>query len=213
MTIDLTVVDDVAAAFARLVVERAPRSFAISGGSGAQSCYRALAETGYDWSAVDVFVSDERWVPVDSDDSNEGVARRLLFDATPPRRLHSLRHAGSTIETAATAYDHLLTVFGRVEFVHLGLGPDGHTASLFPGSPAIDVDDRLVVATGDEHHQHPRLSWTFPAIARSHLVVVTVSGSSKRAALDAIRAGADLPGARIRAHEVIWLADPDAAGT
>lgn len=211
--IDITVVDDVARAFASLVANRAPRSFAISGGSAAQSCYRELSSAALDWSAVDVFVSDERWVPVTSNESNEGEARRLLYDASPPRTFYSLRNAADTIDAAADAYDALLASYGAVEFVHLGLGPDGHTASLFPGSPALTVNDRFVVATGDQLHPHPRLSWTFSAIAAATTVVVTVSGESKRPALDAIRAGADLPAAHIRAHEVLWLADPAAAGT
>jgi 6-phosphogluconolactonase len=168
---------------------------------------------GLDWSQVEVFVSDERWVPVDSPESNEGEARRILLDAAEPKTIHSLRDAGSTIDTAADAYDALLRVHDPVDFVHLGLGPDGHTASLFPGSPALDEGERLVVATGDDLHPHPRLTWTFPGIAKAKLVVVTVMGAAKRPALEAIRAGEALPGAFIDAERVVWLADSAAGAT
>jgi 6-phosphogluconolactonase len=96
--------------------------------------------------------------------------------------------------------------------VHLGLGPDGHTASLFPGSPSLDETERLVVAAGDADHPHPRLTFTLPAIARARLVVVTVAGSEKRDAVERIRAGEDLPAARVRAERVLWLGDRAALG-
>jgi len=96
--------------------------------------------------------------------------------------------------------------------VHLGLGPDGHTASLFPGTPALDETERLVVANGDDLHPQPRLTFTFPAIACARFVVVTVTGEDKRAAIERIRAGDDLPAARIRGERVLWLGDRAALG-
>jgi 6-phosphogluconolactonase len=94
-----------------------------------------------------------------------------------------------------------------IDIVHLGLGPDGHTASLFPGAPTLDERDRFVVDAGDDLHPHPRLTFTFPGIARSVLAVVTVEGEEKREPIRRIRAGEDLPGARIRAGQVLWLGD------
>ena len=95
--------------------------------------------------------------------------------------------------------------------MHLGLGPDGHTASLFPGSPALAENTRMVVATGDDRHPYPRITFTFAAIERCPLVVVTVAGDEKRDAMTRIAAGEDLPGARIRAERVVWLVDSAAA--
>ena len=121
--------------------------------------------------------------------------------------------AGTTVENAAQNYDARLRAAGGVDLMHLGLGPDGHTASLFPGSATIDVDDRWVIEAGDQFHPHPRLTVTYPAIAASRLVVVTVAGAEKRDALARVRAGdRSAPAARIEAAEVIWLVDDEAAG-
>ena len=100
-----------------------------------------------------------------------------------------------------------------IDLVHLGLGPDGHTASLFPGSAALAERERLVVENEDELHPHPRLTFTYPAIARSGLAVFTVAGADKRDAFARVRAGDDLPAAHVEATRVIWLVDPAAAGS
>jgi 6-phosphogluconolactonase len=209
---ELRVVEDVPRAFSALVVEDAPASLAFSGGSTARECYELLAVAALDWSEVDVFFGDERWVPVDDPESNEGMARHAFIDQVHPRAVHSMRHAGDTIEEAADAYDRLLRDYGPLGLVHLGLGPDGHTASLFPGSPALDERERLVVATGDDLHPHPRLTLTFPEIARSRLAVFTVAGEGKREALQRVKTGDDLPATRVSAGRVIWLVDEAANG-
>lgn len=210
---EVRVVPHVPAAFAELVTTTRPRSVALSGGATARACYTLCATAAnVDWSQVDVLFGDERWVPVHDRDSNEGMARVAFLDEVQPAQVHSMYHAGPTPEAAAAAYDELVDGFGPIDLVHLGLGPDGHTASLFPGSAALEVTDRLVVTNGDDAHPHRRLTFTYPAIARAHLVVVTVAGADKRAALGRIRAGDDLPGARIAAERVVWLVDPDAFG-
>lgn len=204
----------VASAFAQLVTEQAPTSIALSGGDTARACYQLLGTAAnVNWSLTDVFFGDERWVSIHDPDSNEGMARLAFLDEVDPAWIHSLRHAGGdTVEEAAAAYDVQLHEYGPIDLIHLGLGPDGHTASLFPGSPALDETDRLVVANGDDAHPHPRLTLTFPGIARSQLVVFTVAGAGKREAFDRVRAGDDVPAARVDAERIIWLADPAAAG-
>jgi 6-phosphogluconolactonase len=206
------IVDDVAAAFARLVVDASPRSVALSGGETAEQCYTALRALAPDWSGVDVFLSDERFVPPADPDSNEGMARRALLDHVRPRVIHPMFRSGP-IEAAADAYDELVRAAPPIDIVHLGLGPDGHTASLFPGSPTLAETERLVVPAGDAEHPHPRLTFTYPGIARGRLVVVTVAGAEKRDAVERIRAGEDLPAARIRGDRVLWLGDRAALGT
>ena len=209
----LRVVDDVPAAFAATVATEARRSIALSGGSTARECYELLATADVEWGRVEVFLGDERWVPVRDPESNEGMARIAFLDQVAPLAVHSMVGAGPTVEEAAAAYDRLVREAPPIDVIHLGLGPDGHTASLFPGSPALDERDRLVVATGDELHPHPRLTLTLPAIARARLVLFTVAGADKREAITRIRNGDDLPANRVRAEHVVWLVDHAAAGT
>jgi 6-phosphogluconolactonase len=205
------VVDDVPEVFAELVAATAPRSIGLSGGEMAKRCYEGLRDVPLDWSNIDIFLGDERFVPIDSPDSNEGMARRALLDRVQPKTIHGMAR-GDSPQEAADRYDALVRESPPIELLHLGLGPDGHTASLFPGSPALDEKRRFVVATGDDLHPHPRITLTFPGIARSPLVIVTVAGNDKREAIERIRAGEDLPGARIRADRVIWLGDAAALG-
>lgn len=213
LTGELRVVDDVAAAFRTLVTTTRFPSIALSGGSTAEACYRALADAPeLEWRSVVVLFGDERFVPVEHEDSNEGMARRVLLDRIETGAIHSAA-VGATPRAAAAAYDRLVRALGPVGLVHLGLGEDGHTASLFPGSPALEVADRMVVATGDDRHPHRRITFTYPAIAASPLVVFTVAGAEKRAAFAGVRRGdRSLPAARIRAERVVWLVDHDAAG-
>ena len=210
---ELRVVPHVPTAFQELLEHGPMRSLALSGGTTARQCYELLAVADVDWSVVEVFFGDERWVPVGDTDSNEGMARFAFLDTVMPAKIHSLRHAGETIDEAAANYDALLRPHDPIDVIHLGLGPDCHTASLFPGTPALVERERLVVPNGDDLHPHPRLTFTFPAIERCELAVFTVAGADKRAALDRVKAGEDVPAARVRARRVLWLVDAAADGS
>ena len=205
---EVRVVSDVPAAFADLLADERPSSVALSGGTTAQRCYAAVD----DLPGATVFFGDERWVPVDHPDSNEGMARRVLLDRSTVACVHSLRGDGDDPEAAARHDEALLATSPPIDVIHLGLGPDGHTASLFPGSPALDERDRLVVVTGDDRHPHLRLTFTFPAIEACGLAVVTVAGREKAEAWRAVQAGEDVPAARIRAGRVLWIVGDDVAG-
>lgn len=208
----MRVAGDVPAAFAALVADARPRTMALSGGATARRCYDRLgAARAVDWTRTAVLFGDERWVPVSHDESNEGMARRVLLDHVPVEAVHSMREAGPTIEAAAESYGRLVAGLDHIDLIHLGLGADGHTASLFPASPALEVTDRYVVATAQP--DWARLTFTYPAIAKGRLVVVTVTGAEKREALRRVREGdPTAPASRITADDVVWLVDPAARG-
>ena len=208
---ELRVVEDVPTHFADLVVANAPRSIALSGGELAGACYEHLAARPFDWSDTDVFFGDERFIPPEHDESNEGMVRRVLLDHVQPRAVYPMYREGS-IDAAADYYDALMHEQPPIEMAHLGVGPDGHIASLFPGSPALDVTDRYVVATGDDLHPFPRITCTYPGIARSPFVVVTVAGAEKRDVMRRIADGDEaLPATRIEGDKVLWIVDESAA--
>jgi 6-phosphogluconolactonase len=215
---ELRIVDDVAATFCDVVaqawVSRPDPLFtiALSGGETARHCYEALAARAgapVDWTTVRVVWGDERCVPLDHEDSNHRLAQEAL-----------LRSVGPVAEThpmvceEADAYDRLVARLD-IDVVHLGLGPDAHTASLFPESPALDAPaDRYVAPNEDPlgNNARPRLTFTTTAIAAGRNVVVTVEGDAKRGALDRVRSGDDVPAARVDAPGVLWLTDRAAAG-
>lgn len=215
----LRVVDDVAAAFSEVAVEAFRNrpldtfSIALSGGSTARACYQHLAAktaNQIDWWKVDVYWGDERCVPHNHEDSNYRLAREALLDQVgAANATHLMRCA-----EGPDAYQLRLGDLGRIDLVHLGLGPDGHTASLFPDSEALDADPgRLVTMNEDPSGTNPyrRMTLTFGGIARANLVLVTVAGAEKAAALAAVARGDDLPAARIDAPQVVWLVDHEAA--
>jgi 6-phosphogluconolactonase len=219
---EVIVVDDVAAEFAERVIEAFHArpadsfSFALSGGDTARRCYERLAVDGadqIDWWQVDIYWGDERCVPPDHPDSNERLGREALLERVgAANAVYPMR-----CDEGPDPYQQRIAQAGRLDLVHLGLGPDGHTASLFPGSPALDADPgRLVVLNHDPTGTNPyeRLTLTFSGIARARLVIVTVSGEAKADAFAHVRRGdPTCPATHVRADRVIWLVDPAAAGT
>lgn len=218
---ELVVVDDVPGEFAERVIEAyhaRPNdgfSLCLSGGETARRCYERLAEDAgnqIDWWKVDVYWGDERCVPLDDAASNYRLGREALLErvgavnANYPMRC----------EEGPDPYQLRIGELGKLDVIHLGLGADGHTASLFPGSPALDADPgRLVVMNHDPsgRNPHERMTLTFSGIARARLVIVTVSGEAKREALARVAAGdPGCPATHVRAEQVLWLADPAAAG-
>jgi len=216
---NVRVVDDVATAFADTVVDSFAQrvepgfTLVLSGGPTARLCYERLADVGaaaIDWGVVDVLMGDERCVAPDDPDANQRLVRESLLERVGDvASFHPMSCAD------VDDYDRLMAWIPALDLVHLGLGPDGHTASLFPGSPDLDaVPGRMAVVTRDPNGRNPhdRMTLTFGALARARRVVFTVSGPSKRDAWAQVRAGDDLPATRVRAHEVLWIVDHDAAG-
>ena len=216
---ELVVVDDVPGEFANRVIDafRARPgeefSLALSGGDTARQCYERLAAESadrIDWWLVDVYWGDERCVPPDDVESNQRLGREALLERVgAANSVHPMR-----CEEGADPYQLRIGELGRFDVVHLGLGPDGHTASLFPGSPALDADPgRLVVMNEDPTGANPyrRMTLTLSGIARARLALFTVAGEEKQEAMQRIAEGEDLPAARVRADRVVWLVDADAA--
>lgn len=215
---ELRVVDDVPAAFAALVATEVrerphgrPFRLACSGGATAEACYLALAgEAGIDWSAVELLVGDERCVPADDADANQAMIRRVLVEGVTPAPAFFPMDCGEV-----DAYDGLVASRSPIDLIHLGLGPDGHTASIFPGDTTGDPESgRLVVRTVDAtgRNPHDRMSLTFAAIDAARVAVFTVAGEAKHDALARVLRGEPLPAARVRAGRVVWLCDREALG-
>ncbi len=217
---EVIVVDDVPAEFGERVVEafhdRPSESFsvALSGGATARRCYERLAVDGadqIDWWQVDVYWGDERCVPPDSPDSNERLVRESLLERVgAANAVYPMR-----CEDGPDPYQQRIASVGRLDLVHLGLGADGHTASLFPGSAALDADPGRLVAMNRDltgENPHDRMTLTLSGIARSRLVIFTVEGESKRDAVAAALAGdPSCLAARVTADRVVWLVNPAAA--
>lgn len=216
---ELVIVDDVPGAFAQEVIkafrERPGEEFdiALSGGNTARSCYERLAVDGahaIDWLVVNFFWGDERCVPPDDPDSNELLGRQALLERVgAANAVYPMR-----CDESLDAYQLRLGEVGQLDLVHLGMGPDGHTASLFPGSKALDADPGQLVTYNEDpsgRNKHPRMTLTYAGISRARLVVFTVEGEAKREAMEAVCAGEDLPAARVTGGRVLWLVDRAAA--
>ncbi len=213
------VVDDLAGEFAERVIDafrhRSNEDFslALSGGQTARRCYERLATESaqrIDWWLVEVYWGDERCVPPEDPDSNERLGREALLERVGAAgSIHPMR-----CDDGPDPYQMRIGELGRFDVVHLGLGADGHTASLFPGSAGLEADPgRLVVMNEDPSgaNRHQRMTLTLSGIARARLVLFTVAGAEKRAAMQRIVDGEDLPASRVQADRVVWLVDREAA--
>jgi 6-phosphogluconolactonase len=207
---ELVVAPDIAGAAAERFLALRPRTLALAGGSTPRRLYERLAACDFPWSETEVFFGDERCVPPDHPDSNYRMAHEALLSRVRAR-VH--RMPGETCDAAAYE-EELTSLFGpalpKFDLVLLGLGIDGHTASLFLGDPALDVRDRRVVRV--QRPDHPRLTLTLPVLSAAKAAMFLVSGESKREPLCQLLAGVDIPAARVRARRVIIIADEAAAG-
>ncbi len=219
---DLELTDDVPGGFSdsvrRAFAERPGERFTLvlSGGPTARRCYERLASDtagarDFDWRLVDVLMGDERCVPADDPDANQRLVRESLLDQVGDVGSFQPMDCGQ----GAPAYEEVVGAFPALDMIHLGLGPDGHTASLFPGSDALETSDqRLVVESVDPNGRNPhrRMTLTLRGIGRARLAVFTVVGGEKADALRAVCSGGDVPAARVRAGSVRWLVDRKTLG-
>jgi 6-phosphogluconolactonase len=223
-----------AAAAAELVCETAVRKpgpvrIALAGGDTPRPAYRLLAAEPLarqiPWGRVHWIFADERFVPHADPASNYAMARGafLAHVPAPPENVHAVPTEGLSLKAAAKVYEATLqALYGgptlRIDrplfdLTLLGLGADGHTASLFPGDAALDEFVRWVVPVADAAPE-ARVTLTYPALDSSRTVAFLIEGADKREVLDAVLSGdANLPAGRIRPlGEVLWLVDRAAAG-
>jgi 6-phosphogluconolactonase len=223
---DIEVLEDPAARVVEILLDAAQAGgqIVLTGGSTPRRAYEACARAGVSWSGATVWFSDERCVPVDDQRSNFGMVDGALLGRLPkddrPRAMRMEGELGP--ETGAANYESLVREHlggdPRWDLMLLGLGPDSHVASLFPGKPQLDERSRLVVGVEHAGWQPPvpRISLTVPALNSARRVVFLVTGADKATAMK--RAFGDpvdpsSPGGRVRpaAGELLVLCDADSA--
>lgn len=206
---ELLVTDDVVGIAMGEFLKAAPRVLALGGGTTPRPLYERLSAIDYPWSDVDVLFTDERCVPPDHPDSNYGmVDRALLSRLDSPPRAH--RMPGETCDADAHEVE-LRRAFGalRLDLAVLGLGADGHTASLFPGEPVLKERVRWVARV--TRPDHPRITLTLPVLSSARLALFLVAGEEKRGAVARLLAGEDIPAAGVSADRVLVVAEPAAS--
>jgi 6-phosphogluconolactonase len=201
----------IAVAGAAAVAARNIFSLAMSGG---RSPWAMLAMLGDDesmpWGETELFQVDER---IDSPGSEDRNLTHMVLGLSMDHQsaLRPMPVTQRDLEAAAHDYENGLPE--RFDLVHLGLGPDGHTASLVPGDPVLDVSDRRVALTGGEYQGHLRMTLTYPALEEARQILWLVTGVEKREPLAKLLAGdTSIPAGRVRNEEMIVVADEAAAG-
>lgn len=214
----------VLASLQNALAERGQFTIALAGGSTPKPLYEAIASQDLPWDKIHVFWGDERYVPADHPDSNEGMARRAWLDqvAIPPANVHPIPTDEADPAIAAQKHERQLQEFfqlGAGEFpmldvVLLGIGDDGHTASLFPHTEALTVRDRLITV-GNKDGQ-PRITFTSPLINQARTVIFLVTGANKQNALAHILAATGdettYPARLIQPQGQLWWLLDQAAG-
>jgi 6-phosphogluconolactonase len=217
MAIDLEVLDDekaaarraaelIAAAGAAAVADHGSFSFAMSGGRSPWSMLAILGDSEQmPWRETELFQVDERVASPGSDDRNlTHMVLGLSMDHQAALRPMPVTHRD--LDEAAREYESSLP--DRIDLVHLGLGPDGHTASLVPGDPVLEVGDRRVAMTTDEYQGHRRMTLTYRALAEARRIVWLVTGESKRDPLQKLLVGDEsIPAGRVRNESMTIVAD------
>jgi len=176
---------------------------ALSGGSTPRPAYARAAEIEPDWSAVALWFADERCVPPDDSRSNYRLVRETLLDPLPSGPIVHRVHGELTPEEAALEYDSIAEGL-QLDFALLGIGPDGHTASLFPNAPALDARERAAVATQPGFDPWvPRVTLTIPVLSSAQLLFFLVCGEGKADAVARAlggEPGPDCPASLVRSE-------------
>jgi 6-phosphogluconolactonase len=210
---------------ARVIANSGQVAICMSGGSSPKQMFELLATDAYrsriPWARVHWFIGDERFVPPDDPHNNMSMARKAFLDqCAPPANVHPIPVDSADPAEAARRYESELKSFYGADqldparplfdVVMLGVGPDGHTASLFPGYPAVEETSRWVTEVPKAHVEPfvPRISLTLTALNSCHEMLFEASGAGKREILTRVFDGEDLPANRAHAQgETIWLLD------
>ena len=207
------------AAEARVAVATRGRFImAVSGGQTPWIMLRALAGEAVPWEGVHVVQVDERVAPLGDQDRNLTHLRESLLDRAPlrPEQIHAMPVDLPHLDAAARSYAQVLREIAGsppvLDLAHLGLGPDGHTASLVPGDPALNVTDKDVALTGI-YQKRRRMTLTYPMLNRSRLILWLVTGAEKADMLARLRAAdASIPAGRVQQDRAVLLADRASVG-
>jgi 6-phosphogluconolactonase len=201
-------------------------SVALSGGSTPKSLYQLLAGSAFPnlpWDKTYFFFGDERHVPPDDPESNYRMANEAMLSKAPAANIFRIPAEMKDAGAAASAYEQTLRDFFRLgagefprfDLVLLGLGPDGHTASLFPGTEALNENKRLVVANWVEKFKTYRITFTYPVLNNAACVIFLASGADKAGILREVLENpqADLPSQKVRPMNgrLVWMVDRAAA--
>jgi 6-phosphogluconolactonase len=210
---------------ARIAANGGRIAICLAGGSSPKQLYELLATLPYrdriPWDRTHWFIGDERFVPVSDSRNNMAMARGIFLDRfAPAANIHPIPTDAASPDEAAMRYeDELKAFYGTPQLgvsrplfdvVLLGVGPDGHTASLFPGYPAVQETERWVVGVPEAHVEPfvPRVSLTLPTLASCREMLFEAAGPGKRAILTRVFSGENLPAARARSNgETVWLVD------
>ncbi|HXU72819.1 MAG TPA: 6-phosphogluconolactonase [Polyangia bacterium] len=210
--------DTFVAIVAGVLADRSIARVALAGGSTPKAMYRLLASPAYrervEWGRVEIFFGDERCVPPDHPDSNYRMARESLLDHVPlgADRVHRICGERPP-EEAAAQYQQKLVRDAALDLVLLGMGPDGHTASLFPGTPVLTETRALAAAVYVEKMKSWRVTLTAPVLSAAAHVVITTVGAEKAEALATalLQPPGAVPIQLVHASDQRWLVDRAAA--
>ena len=199
------------------VAKRGVFTIAVSGGKTPWVMLRDLANEQMPWDKVHVFQIDERIAPAGDPDRNLTHLRESLLSHAPlrPEQIHAMPVEGDPVQ-GALAYTKVLEQFAgkpvTLDLAHLGMGPDGHTASLVPGDPVLSVKDREVALTG-VYQGRNRMTLTYPVLNRARRIMWLITGGEKVPMLQRLQNGdVSIPAGRIRRTDALILADRAAAG-
>lgn len=200
----------VAEAARAAVAERGVFSLAVSGGRSPWAMFADLTELDMPWESVEIYQVDERIAP-EGDPLRNLTHLRESLGAQLPVQVHPMPVNADDPQAGARAYAGDLPT--TIDLIHLGLGPDGHTASLVPGDPILAVTDQLVAVTGGEYQGTHRMSLTYPELAKTRGLLWLITGEDKREPLRQLLAGdTSIPAGRVTAPASVILADAAAAG-